>query len=338
MRILCAKSGIEFTAEHFAGSLYAREYSHPVFHLGQRKLLPYASKYFAGEMNSIDSYLLFLALLDSTDKIVWSSPAKYCGPLTDAIIANHMENLFRLVGAINVIVAPAFSNTVCSLHITPETANLANIHLVLESWTQSLEDFNTGYRSRSEDEKLQRRQAALEYLIKDPGRKPESYSRILAEWAEQAANFPRFMITLPSGINIRINEYWKGIISKCARGEAIFAIPQKDIAELIEHCEDNVLNGSIYSHALFALLREGKNAMESLLGFGVRETRSNGGFQIIPEDSKKEEELKAAMIASAPKTEPNPLNYARRIDYIRDKMRWEMAQGSSKNISIEEAL
>lgn len=325
MRILCAKSGIEFNVQHFPGSLYAREYSHPIFSIPQKKLLPYASKYFAGELGSIDSYLLFLALLDSTEKLVWSSPAKYCGELTDSVVSNHMETLFRTVGAINCIVNPTFHSNVCKLHITPDTGNLANIHLVLESWAASLEEFSKGYRSRSEDEKMIRRQAALEYLIKDPHRKIESYSHILAQWAEQAANFPRFKITLSSGIPIAINEYWKSIISKCARGEAIFAIPRKDIEELIEHCEDNIVNGSIYSHALFSLLREGKNAMECLLGFRTETKTSSSGFQIIPEDSAKDSELRAAMIASAPSIEPNPLNFPSRIAYLRAKMKWEMA-------------
>ena len=120
MKILCSKSGIEFTAEHFPGTFFSRELSHPIFSLEQKKLLSYTGKWAAGELTPTDSYLLFLALLNSSEQIQFRTSCKRT-PLTNSIVANNMEYLVRTVIKLNAIRTPGtlfpyFDDNSCGLN------------------------------------------------------------------------------------------------------------------------------------------------------------------------------------------------------------------------------
>jgi hypothetical protein len=321
MKILCSLSGLEFTCEHFPGNFQSKESYHPVFHLPQKSLLPYLRKWSDGGLTPTDSYLLFLALLRSSDLVEFRTPV-YRNDKTDAIIYNNMEFLSRTVIKLNAVSNPS----VCfpSYVVTPDTRYLTNVHHWIANWHEEYIEFTSGKRKDYDDRKLARRESALERLIKNPHRTISSYARELAEWSAIAGSFPTFMISSPwNKHSISCSDYWKEIIVRCSRNELLYSIPEKDLRELLDHCEESVPAGSIHSHALFQVLRKAMEKQKNFLGLGDMDVRTN--YAILSETDDVESANIKAMIASAPLEIPRPEQYPSKFQYLKAKLRWDMS-------------
>ena len=333
MKALCAISSVEFTVEHFPGYLSSREVMHPVFHIPQKKLLSYLSQWSRpGAFTETDSYLLFLALLHSTELIHFRVPV-YRHEKTPAIVANNMEALAQAVIKINTVTTPSFSFP--QFAVTVETRYLTNIHHWIEDWHESYKEFQDGYRRASENEKLKRRSEALERLIKTPfASHTRKYGLAVAEWAAQAGSFPTFNIDNPflAGTKCSIADYWKHIIVKACDETDIYSINISDLNELLEHCEENVPVGTIQSHALFKALRSAKERQRNYLGMGEIQLPSGGGYSFVSDTSSVEHANLQAMLSAAPSEEPKPSDYPTKIAYLRAKMRWELSRKDVSNL------
>jgi len=277
MRILCAYSGIEFKVEHFPAILNSREVCHPIFYLPQHKLISYIPKWHSGELTATDSYLLYLALLNSTELIEWRVPALKTDK-TIAIVAHNMQSLVAIVSKINIIKHPAF--VLPRFVISPETKTLENSSFWIDAWVNQYRDWSDGYKTRSYDEKLQRREEALERLINNSARTVESYATILADWAALAGSFPIGTQEV-KGKQVPLSDYWKSIIKACASNESIFSIPKKDLEELVEYCEEEIPHGSIYAHTLMSFLRSGLKKQTNYLGLGDIDLTSDVTYRIL---------------------------------------------------------
>jgi len=323
MKILCSLSGVEFTVEHFPGYLTSREVSHPVFSIPQKKLISYLGKWSSGELTPTDSYLLFLAILNSSNLVEFRVPAAK-NHLTDSIVAQNMEHLAKVVSRLNAVTNPAVIFP--SYAISPETKYLTNIKHWIENWNDSWQDFQDGYSREYESRKLIVREAALERMIKNPHLPISAYASKIADWAAIAGNFPTYNTTSPfSGLQITMSDYWKDIISKCSREESIFAVPQVDIQDLLDHCESNISIGTIYSNALFKVLRHAIERQRNFLGLGDMDL-TRGKYQILSADDTTETANIKAMIESAPDQEPTLASYPNKIAYLKAKLRWQMAR------------
>jgi hypothetical protein len=333
MKALCAISSVEFTVEHFPGYLSSREVMHPAFHIPQKKLLSYVGQWSRpGAFTETDSYLLFLALLHSTELVHFRVPV-YRSEKTPAIIANNMAALAQAVIKINAVTTPSFSFP--QFAITPETRYLTNVNHWIEDWEDAYKDFRDGYRRVAENEKLKRRSEALERLIKTPfSNASRKYGLAVAEWAAQAGSFPTFNIDNPyiPGSKCSIGDYWKHIITKACDETDIYSINLPDLIELIEHCEENVPVGTIQSHALFKALRSAKERQRNYLGMGEISLPSGGGYTFISDPSSVESANLAAMMSAAPDKEPKPEEYPTKLAYLRAKMRWELSRKDVSNL------
>lgn len=318
MNILCAISGIEFKCDYFPAELSSREVTHPIFYLQQKKLISYLSKWTAGELTPTDSYLLFLALLNSTELVEWRVPVIKTDA-TNSIIATNMEQLFKVIGQLNLIKTPQFA--VPQFAVTKETRDLDNVHYWIKAWQDAIDEFYNEYKTTGDWNAIRTRELALERMIKTSTRDVSSYSGVLADWAELAGNFPQFDITDYKGARVSLADYWKLIIRKCCKSESIFEIPKADLDELIEHCEANIMAGSIYSHSLFTLLREGREKQSSFLGTDLTKTE----FVILDENNSIEEANMLLLINSATDTEPKPSDYPNRLMYLKAKLKYDMA-------------
>jgi hypothetical protein len=324
MKILCAISGLEFEVQYFPMSLHSNECWHPIFDAPQKRLWKYYRKWEAGELTSTDSYLLFLAMLKSTDMLNWNTSIKRI-PETDAIVANNMEHLYRTVSKVCGILHPSFS--IPRLSINLETRELKQVSAWLSIWDNSYEDFCNGLKDDTLRTELSKKEAVLERLIKNSSIPVERYANHLAAWAEQAGSFPTFQVSF-QGTELDCSEYWKLIITKCFKTESIISIPPKDLRELIEHCEQNIEAGSIYSFHLFATLREGESRLNSFFGIGeyISLSSSNPGFRILDADTSVEDANIQAMIDAAPSSEPSRIDYKSELKYIQAKAKWQVAQ------------
>lgn len=322
MKILCSNSSVEFEVSHFPGTFYSRELIHPIFYLDQKRLLSYTRKWATNELTRTDSYLLFLALLNSSEQIQFRVPV-YQNEHTDRIVALNMEPLVRTVIKLNTVRNPAV--TFPSFVITPETRYLQNVHHWIECWQNSYQEFLDGYKSAHESRKLIVRESALQRMIRNPHKAVKDYAQDLAAWAEVAGEFPQFLTQSPwNSLNIPCAEYWKAIIIRAARDEYLHSVSAKDLQELIDHCEDKIPVGSIYSHELFKLLRRAQERLKNYLGFGDIDIRST--YSILSDDTSVESANMKALIDSAPLEEPRPEQYPTKFKYLQAKLRWDMAK------------
>ncbi len=323
MKILCSYSSLEFSCDHFPGSLYSGEASHPIFQLPQRKLLAYLGKWSGGQLTPIDSYLLLLATLKSTELVQFRVPAIRT-IRTPAIVATHMEALMTIVTRLNTVQNPAVQFPM--VVITSETKGLENIPHWLHNWQESYEDFTSGRRKDYDDRKLVHREMALQRLIKNPHKSVASIAPSVADWAASAGSFPTFSLISPfSGHSIECAEYWKQLIIKCAKEEALFSIARKDLEELLEHCETNIPIGSIYSNALFKILRHALERQKNYLGLGDMDI-GRSTYEILTSEGNVEDANLRAMIQSAPEHEPKREEYPSKFAFMKAKFRWDMSK------------
>jgi len=322
MRILCAYSGLEFKVEYFPAVLNSREVCHPIFYLPQHKLISYIPKWYGGELTGTDSYLLYLALLNSTDLVEWRVPAIKTDKSV-AIVAHNMPALVSIVSKINIVKHPSF--VLPRFVISPETKSLENSSFWIQAWIDAYAEWSEGYKTRSYDEKLRRREEALERLINNSARTVGSYATILAEWAALAGNFPTGTQDV-RGKQVPLCDYWKSIIKACASNESIFSIPKNDLEELVEYCEQEIPHGSIYAHTLMAFLRGGLKKQTNYLGLGDIDLDSEVTYRILSPDTSIEDANKQTLIDSAPKEEPRENQYPTKFAYLKAKMRYSLAQ------------
>lgn len=316
-KILCSKSGIQFQCEHFPISFTQNEVHHPIFSASLKQLWKYYPKWQAGELNPIDSYLLFLSLLNSTDLVEFRTSA-IRHEKTDSIIAANMESLYRTLGHVASIRNPRF--ILPRFVISSDTRKLGNVKHWLEIWSDQYEDFISGMKQQEIKSKLQQREAALERLIKNPAIKPEKYAHLLANWASIAGEFPLSETTLPDGTKTTISAYWQSLIMKCYNATDIIQIERKDLIELTEHCEEWIELGSIFSYNLFNTLREGLDTIDGFFSVGSQTT-----FAIIGEGDSVESSNLQLLINSAPVSTPKRTEYPTEFAFLKAKMKWNLA-------------
>jgi len=334
MKVLCALSGVTFNVDHVPGYLNSREAHHPIFDIPQKHLLSYARKWASHELTEKDSWLVYLALFNSTDQMIWRVPAKET-PQTKSIVANNMEPLLRAIAKINTISHPSF--VIPKLVITPDTQDFVNSHYWIESWHKSYSDFCEGYKDEMQRERVVKRERTLERLIKDHEKPISHYARVLAEWAADAGNFPTFLVNLGNRV-IKCNEYWKEIIVACSKQDAIWKIPQEDIQELLDHCEEHLYAEGIFSNELLGFLRAGLKLKDDYLGFGDIDIPSPAQYQIISTSTNPEDVNKMAMIQSAPDSLPIESNYPSKLAYLRAKVKWDMKAKYTQELEAKQAL
>ena len=275
--------------------------------------------------------------MHSTGKIDWRVPAFYV-PALDSTVAQNMELLLRTIGTINAITHPAF--TYPGFVMTPDTRSLQTIGHWIAILGDCIRGFQEGNKRAQLHDRIVRREQAMERMIKDPSKNPANYANQLAEWAALAGEFPTGSVPV-DGVQIPLADYWKAIIRKAARGEAVFSLNDTDLAELIEHCEDAIPHGSIYAHALMNVLRSAADKKSNLLGLGDFDVRS-GTYRILDDSDTAERANLLAMVDSAPVEKPVEYNYPSKIAFLRALYKWKAAQqigaeiaGDSSKILLE---
>jgi hypothetical protein len=334
-RITCKYSGVIFNCEHMPLGMSSNEYYHPLFSVPKKKLLVLSKEWAANKLSPTESYLLYLSLLHSTGLIVWKTQARFTDK-TIGIISNNMESLLHIIGKIDVISHPAFS--LPQISITYDTGSLENSFYWIQAWIHGYNEFMSDQISASKREELKervdRRTASLEKLIKTAFTTPQALANNLALWATDAGNFPDETTPHPLGVgrDIPLSEYWQEIIRACAREEAIWRYPRKDIEELIAHCEEEIPHGSIQAAALMKMLRLGLRKHTDYTGFGDVDLagKTFTPFRLMRADDTVEDANVIAAIAAAPMTEPQRHSYPNAFAYIKAKANWDLKMRYAK--------
>ena len=316
--LTCIKSGLKFKCEHMPTAIAM---AHPMFSVPQHKLISLAGKWGAQHLTEVESYLLFLALLDSTSLIQWRTHVQYT-PATNASVQANMPALLSIIASINLINSPSFN--LPSFAITQDTATLTNVKHWIEAWAENYADWQIGRQADKLRDKLRAREDALQRLLKS-STPPAAYAKMLATWAADAGSFPEFTISHPiTATPITIREYWIQLITTIANDDKLFRFPRSDIAELITHCEDNIEHGNIYAHALMKYLRDGLRSYDDYLGFGEFTTPTTT-FTVMSPTSSIHAINRAALINTAPTSEPLKHQYPTTTAWLKAYTKWKLS-------------
>jgi hypothetical protein len=188
------------------------------------------------------------------------------------------------------------------------------------------DDYKDKYRSSTIRDQINALEKNLERHIKDRTKDISSYAGQLANWAAKAGNFPTWDagddIVSITGKRLSLAEYWKHIIKLCAKSEPVYSIPDADIGELIEHCEEHIEQGTIYAYELMALLRSASKKKTDFFSFGDIDVKST--FRILDASAGVEDANMIAMIDSAPDTMPVLKDYPNKLAYLKAKMKFDL--------------
>jgi len=315
-RIICGISGIAYKCEHVPMTLSHRETAHPIFYLHQKKLLNLYGRYSEGNLTNTDSYLLFLALLHSTEAVKFNTSAIY-HDRTQHIIAANIGQLVNVIFKSNAIQHPAFKQP--KFIINQDTASLDNIKIWIKAWQNNISDFLQGISTERDRDKLLRVQNILSSYIKSPETKDAQLATAAANWACLAAEFPKHKA-----------EAWKAIIRKCYNLQAMFSTPREELLAIKEHCESNLEVGSIYFHTLMTTLKTGISNHNDFLGFDNVNSSNSLGYTLLETDNVRQEAALLSMVASAPTQEPKREDYPSKFAFIRAKLAYKEAQKMNK--------
>jgi hypothetical protein len=344
-KILCSLSGLEFNCDHFNIYLGAREYSHPIFHINSERLIELTPKWLDQSLTPTESYLLYLSLFKSTGLMDFRVPAQFT-PEIMPIIAQNMHHLVAMVEKIldatdarkqEILHLPTFV-------VTPDTKTFTDSPEWIKIWNSNYKEYLDSYKTATLAQKINQKESILERHIKDKTKDISLYAHQLASWAAMAGRFPTFVadledINLFKGQNVTLSQYWQHIIKSCAKTESIWDIPDSDLQELIEHCEENIDHGSIYAHTLMALLRAGIARKKDFFSLGDFNIGAAGTtFRILDASASIEDANKLAAIDSAPIEEPRERDYPNKLAFIKAKLNYKMAREYKNNQAINQKL
>lgn len=309
MKVYCQYSGIEYDVTGFGGTKLT--YVHPIFAADPQWLLSRLGSWAAQKFTPEESKLLFLSLLHSTDLVEFRATAH---PENSTVQLN-MESLAKIVAwMIGVsrreLVLPKFV-------VQQDNRRLQNVRYWIENWWEARKNYEDGYAKYLLDRKLADKEQALERLIRNSQRTSEDYAGLLATWALQASDAPK-----------GIGEYWRELF--LLKGLKVYNARTVDLQELVEHMEENLEHGSIFAAATMKHLRTLLKKNQAGLNYGLGITDddlaeiSSSPFTIV--EGSVEEHNISVISASAPVEQPQPGKFASRVQYLRAKAAWDLAQ------------
>ena len=319
-KVICAISGLELKIPHIAMTLDNRELAHPIFYLPQKKLLGMYERYLKQEWNDIDSYLLYLALLHSTDHVKFCVPVTYRAQHTQKIIANTIDKLVNVMWRSSAITHPSFKQPKYIITDTIATNSLSGISDFLDTWNHNIELFHMGYAREKHIARLVAAEDKLSKVILS-GTTGTHLAVQVANWAAKAAEFPEAKA-----------EEWKKTIRKCYNSSAMFSTPKKTLEEIKEYCEGNIEVGTIHFHSLMVVLKEGIRRHTDFLGLG--DMNSIVAASNAPKPSTYELLDSSAadvgnnaiidIIAAAPTEVPVRADYPSQLAFVRAKLNYRV--------------
>lgn len=334
MQVKCAYSGLTFACQYFPAAVNSRDLVHPSFYLSPSKLISLSTMWSEGKLEPVDSYLLFLALLESTELVEFRTSVLRTEH-TNEIVALNMEHLVSV--ATKILHVPNKRALLPVFSISHGCNDLSNVSSIIGAWDSAIADYANNYLGASARNKLLSLETLLERSIKNSTLHPSKYSTMLANWAELAGHFPTGETLLAGGQKVPLNLYWKNLIVKACLDDSIFTISSKDLAELISHCEEEIPHGSIYAHSLMKALREAKAAQDDFFSGGRTTFKvlasSSSNVASLPSDPSAEAANIARIISSAPAREPARGEYDTFAGYLKAKVAWDMAQRAATNES-----
>lgn len=328
MKLICPLSGIEWKAEGFETGHRKIKLKHPIFLSDLRSLVARETDWQAGRLSEEEKILLFLATLHYSDLCLWHHPAR---PSIKIVEQNYLH-LLKLVLWKDSVVSPRLA--LPRFSINKDTYTLENFHFWLQAWESAKAEWEAGIRIQQRNEMKSRLETYLEARIRavvvGTQKETEKYLKVLAAWAELAADFPTFEILHPiTKRPCSISDYWKEII--CTTTNKLWQYPIQDIKELEDHLIDNLDDtSSLYAGALLRRVRKLISGQTTDLGLEIIEIREEETgrkkYEIVETISPAEQLSMQALIEKAPEQEPKEQDYPTKAAYLLARIAWKAKQ------------
>lgn len=330
-KVTCAISGVTFTTAYmdFLTVPHSDGYLHPIFALSKKQLHKLYIRHCRNLMVPSDSYLLFCALLHSSNSIEWNYPitAEPTDKQTSIFIENNIKQLVSVLIETDKILHPSFKQP--KFRVTYENSSLGQVNSWIKCWRSNIIDFGSEQSNMREYESLKKLTNKLTRLITS-GIPPEDMPQLVANWAANAGDFPKDKSLL-----------YRTTIANSFNRAKMFNTPLTLLKEVKEYCQSNIDVGSIHFHRLVQVLDAGiKNHIDYLGG-----SSETTGYTLLPTSSiTKEDKERVAvntdavkeLIASAPATLPVAADYNSSVDFLRAKLAYRAAL-SKKQTEAKEA-
>lgn len=318
-KVRCVYSGLVLNIPHIIMYLHDG-YIHPVFYLDESKLLSLYTEYCTGNLNHTDSYLLYLALLNSTGAIQWRTPAKSTHQ-TATLIANNIKSLVKVIHQTNAITLPRFQQPKYS--INSDTCTLESTANWIKAWKQNIVDFENNYAEERQRKSIAAVEHKVTYAINElhatnsTTLAKDKLASSIAAWASVAGDFPE-----------DVDKNWQRIIRSCYNHEKMFYTSKDTIKAIREHCYNNIEAGSVHFHLLIELLNGGIQAHNDFLDLPPLADEPN--FSLQPTGTTEEKATLAAIRESAPTEPPIKGNYPTQLAFIQARLAYMTAQKGAK--------
>lgn len=335
-KVTCAISGIRFACSymedldlpHTAGMI------HPIFAASYKQLHRLYSKHCRGELAPKDSYLLFIAFLNTSEQVIWKHPVTLDpnDRQTKVLIENNLAQLVSVLEKTSVIQIPTFSQP--SFSVNYENSDLRTVSNWIKAWRDNINNFYNGRATDRERDLLINAENRLTRMI-NSGIDKKAYSKIIANWAERAAEFPANKA-----------ELYKTTICNCFSEAKMFNTSLHLLKEIKEHCHTHLELGSIHSYTLFSVLDEGIAKHTDYLGgsslaLGYELLDLNKASPEYLNDLKAIKDNKeigstktqlaiADIVTSAPDKLPVESDYSSKLAYIKAKLAYRTAANVNK--------
>ena len=298
-KLRCPISGLLYACDHIPITCSIK---HPIFTLQPKKLIGLYARYTKNDLSPTDSYLLLLALLNTIDSLEWRVPCALVptATATAALIANNIAQLVVVLEKTNAITVPSFTQP--GYVINYENSDLSNLPVYIKAWKSNILDFHFAYKEDKILAKTRNIEATLQKLINNGEDRLSSIK--LADWAHLCASFP-----------VDKEEHYKKLIRSCYNQEKMFKYKIPEIEEVRDYCLAYIEPGSIYSYALHKVLEQGMQLNKSYLGYTLLDTASLGSSSEL-----------AILAAKAPEELPLAQDYATSTEFLKAKLRYNVAQ------------
>lgn len=320
MKIICTKTSIEFTAEGFR-TLSPVAAEHPLFSAPFSTLLELTVKWRKRELSEGESRVLFVALLNSSGKLVWKTAAI---PPPE-VVEKYMDYLLTTMNWKNAI-GSRLDKDLPEIYITHSTQYLTDVGTWLSVWNNRQKEETTAAHLQSVRTTIAVAQEKLLKLLNNGREGDPLYLKHLYKWFSIAANVPKGIV-----------EEWQELF--LMERPAIWGSSIADWEEMVEHCEEHLFTSvpntsSITSYAMATyrhICKQKRDCEEGVLG-------AIGASPLIPYsiiEKRKEEASSSALLSdtSIEEEKPQKESYSSFSEWLRAMSRWKLREIARTELS-----
>lgn len=305
MLLICSKTAVEFTTSGFPNFKIRSE--HPLFSAPYDTLLEIAKDWRQGKLSESECRVLFVALLDSTELVVWhtnEAGITTAAQPTDITVQRYMERLLFTSNWKHSIGNRIPLNQIAINHASCTLDNIGNW---LDNWNSTQREFTSSMHLQSMRITISAAQEKLIKLLQLNKQDSDLFLKHLSKWFMVASNAPKALW-----------DYWTDLF--LMKQPEIWNASTVDLDELKEHCEHNIpMNSSYAMYAYRHICAQLQEASEGVLGAIV----GSGPIYTIISDPVEQANL-AILSEQAPPVEPLQQNYNTVVEYLKARAAWRI--------------